>query len=98
MVDSNMRCRYSLTIMLTVRQLKELRSMQVDEPNKLRKAMELAGVTQVQIAAAVGVTQPHVSDIANGKYTALPIETARRFSNFFGCTIDDLFPARQAVA
>lgn len=83
---------------LTPRQLKELQRAHVDEPNKVRKAIELAGVTQTQVADAVGLTQPHVSEIANGKYTSLPLETARRLAGYFGCSIDELFPAREAVA
>jgi hypothetical protein len=44
--------------------------------------MRLAEVTQVQLAAAVGLTQPRISEICNGRYGegGLPVETARRLS------------------
>lgn len=83
--------------MLTDEQLATLKATSTSgAANRLTQAMELVGVTQVQIAQAVGHTQPYVSSIVNGKYSALPIETARKFSDFFGCAIEDLFPARDA--
>lgn len=61
--------------------------------------MQLAGVTQVQVAEAVGLTQGYVSKLARGQYTSeLPGDTMRRFADLFGCAIEDLFPSRQAVA
>lgn len=68
------------------------------EPNRVKAAMQMAGITQVQLAAGVGLTQPQISEIANGNYTKLPLETAQRVAAFFGCSTDDLFPAREAVA
>lgn len=84
---------------LTKPQIRELQRASLDGPNKVRKAMGLAGVTQVQVARAIGITQPHVSEIVNGKYSSLPLDTARDFADFFGCALDDLFPRqRKAVA
>lgn len=80
---------------LTEQQVLELRHSELEGPNKLRKAIKLARVTQVEVAAAVGIRQPHVSEIANGNYSSLPLETARDLATFFGCTIDDLFPRPQ---
>lgn len=60
--------------------------------------MQLSGQTQVQVAAGVGLTQPQISAISNGNYTRLPLETAQQLANYFGCTTDDLFPARVEVA
>ena len=62
--------------------------------------MELAGLTQVQLAEAVRSTQPRISAICNGRFAedGLPVEVARRYADFFGCDIDDLFPAKQEVA
>lgn len=66
--------------------------------NRIAKAMELAGVTQVEIAATTGYTQSYVSRVKNGLYSNLPGETMRTFAEYFGCQIEDLFPAREAVA
>ena len=62
--------------------------------------MRLARVTQVQVAAAIGVTQSHISEIANGNYSSLPLDTAQDIAGFFGpdVTTDDIFPSRIAVA
>jgi len=60
--------------------------------------MELAAVTQVQIAERIGLTQSYISKVKNGDYTDLPGETMRAFAEYFGCAIEDLFPAREAVA
>ena len=84
--------------MLDQKQIKKLRAARVSEPNKLKKAIELAGVTQEQVAAGIRSSQPHVTEIANGNYSKLPLETARSLAKFFGCAIEDLFPAREAVA
>jgi len=54
--------------------------------------MELAGLTQVRLAADVSMSQPQISEIVNGNYGRLPLETARSLSHFFGCSVDDMFP------
>ena len=67
--------------------------------NRLRQAMDLAGVTQVQLAEAIGRPQPEISKVCLGKYGAsgLPVERARPLAEFFGCSIEDLFPATKAA-
>lgn len=77
--------------MLSEQQLVILRS----EPaaNRVAKAILLAGVTQTVLAEAVGLTQPYVSDVARGQYQTITVENARKFARFFGCGIEDLFPA-----
>ena len=52
-----------------------------------------AGVTQVTLAAASGVTQAYVSDVARQRYSRITLASARKFTRFFGCPIDDLFPS-----
>lgn len=86
-------------MLLNDQQLEELRACDATSvPNRLKKAMELLDVTHVQVAQGVGTSQPNLTDISNGKYSRLPLETARRLATYFGCTIEDLFPAREAVA
>lgn len=79
--------------MLNIDQLTELRESPA-APNRLVKAMALDGKTQVEVAAAVGVGQPHISDICKGNYKKLPLDVAQRLASLFGpdCTVDDLFP------
>lgn len=82
---------------LTVEQLARLRDGAA-EPNRLGAAMRLAEVTQVGLAQSVGLTQSHISEIKNGNYRRLPIDTAAKLAGYFGCAIEDLFPSKDAVA
>jgi transcriptional regulator with XRE-family HTH domain len=82
--------------MLTEQQRRRLRRAPLNGPNKVALAMDLVQpkVTQIQLAAALHMTQPTVSRVRNGKYERLPGETMRAFAGFFACSIEDLFPAR----
>lgn len=82
--------------MLTRKQLAELRRRK-DGPNRVGAAMEMAGLTQVQVAQKIGCTQPNVSRIVTGQYTGA-LDTTRALAELFGCHIEDLFPSREAVA
>lgn len=85
--------------MLKRTQVVRLRNAPIlDTPNKVALAMKLAGVTQVQVAAGVGLTQASVSRIRNGGYVDLPLSTLRNFAAYFGCQIEDLFPVGEEVA
>ena len=66
--------------------------------NRVAKAMELSGITQVELAAAIGTTQSNISEIKTGQYEDLPLETTRALADHFGCSIEDLFPAARAIA
>lgn len=81
--------------MLSEQQLAQLRKAPA-EPNRVRRAMELLELTQVQVADGVGVTQSHINKIVNGNYTSLPLDTAQRLAEYFGCPTDLLFPSRAA--
>ena len=78
--------------MLTADQLARLRAS--SRRNRVATAMSLAGVTQMTVAAAVGLTQAYVSDVARGRYSTITVANAQKFTRFFGCSIDDLFPPR----
>lgn len=84
--------------MLSREQVETLKRSRVRSRNRLAKAMELAGVTQVKVAEKTGFTQSYISRVLNGRYSDLPGETMRTFADVFGCHIEDLFPAREAVA
>ena len=76
--------------MLTEQQLAILRS--APSTNRVAKAISVAGVTQVTVADAVGLPQPYVSDVARQRYRTTTVENARKFADYFGCSIADLFP------
>ena len=81
----------------TPSQLRQLRRADANG-NRVRAARHLSGLTQVQLSRALGCTQSWLSDIERQRWASTDVETARRLSQFFGCTIEDLFPARQAVS
>lgn len=84
---------------LTAKQLKELKAAPAGEAgNRVAVALRLAGLTQVQMAAEIGESQPAVSDIVRGRYGDTSLTKARKFAEFFGCAIEDLFPAPEAKA
>ena len=83
---------------LTSKHLRQLRDSPLDGWNRVARAIELSGVTQMDIADAIGVPQPYVSAVARQLYQTITVENAHKFADYFGCTIDDLFPAREAVA
>lgn len=73
--------------------LRKLRRQPVQGKNRVKFGLRLAGLTQVQAAAALNISQPHVSKIVRGKYEDLPLETTRGLAELIGCPIEDLFPA-----
>ena len=76
--------------MLTKQQLEIVRSE--PGPNRMARAMGLTRVTQTTLANAIGLSQPYVSDVIRGRYRTITVANARKFANFFGCSIEDLFP------
>lgn len=96
-VDSNITFRY-IPFVLSESKLQRLRRSRLKGANKVKLAIELAETTQVRVAEAVGHKQPYISSIANGQYSAIPLETARVLADHFGCSIEDLFPARRDEA
>ena len=77
--------------MLTEQQFAALRSELGS--TRVAKAMALAGVAQVTLAKALRLTQPYVSDVARGRYRTTTVENGWKFSAYFGCRIEDLFPS-----
>ena len=82
--------------MLTDTQLAALRA--APGANRVGKAIALAGVTQGTVAAALGFPQPYISDVARSRYRTITVENARKFAHYFGCSIEDLFPAPRKAA
>ena len=81
--------------MLSRTQLTELRGAPATT-SRVGVAIRLLNVTQMVVAAATGLPQPYVSDVARGRYQTITVENARKFAEFFGCAIEDLFPRRVA--
>ncbi len=80
---------------LTPQQRRELLKSNVGASgNRIAKAKELAGLTQAELADQIGLTQPYVSDVERGRHTTITLDNARKFADFFGCSIEDLFPSR----
>lgn len=82
---------------LTAAQLRRLKGTTANG-NRVREARKLAGLTQQQLADELGFTQTGLSDLERQRYGSTTVETARKFAEFFGCAIEDLFPAKQEVA
>lgn len=78
---------------LSLKALRELRGHQDGSSNRLAKAIELATVTQQALAEATGLTQAYVSNVARQQYETITVTNAYKFARFFGCAIEDLFPA-----
>jgi transcriptional regulator with XRE-family HTH domain len=83
---------------LTSHQLKRLRGARNTVGNRLQLAIDLAGETQMGLARVVGMSNTYISDTARGRYHDISLEKARIFAEHFGCAIEDLFPAREAIA
>jgi transcriptional regulator with XRE-family HTH domain len=82
---------------LTPKQLKRLRGADWDGNNKIRLAMTLAGLTQVELGELMGIPQSQVSKDIN-KTQRVTLAKSRIYARFFGCAIDDLFAASEEEA
>jgi len=81
----------------TTVQLRELRLGDIEATgNRLARAMQLAELTQAQLAESLNLTQPYVSDVARGRHATITVENAHKFASYFGVSIEDLFPSRAA--
>lgn len=64
--------------------------------NRIAQAMELLEVTQSAVADATGLNQQYVSDVYRGANGTIGVDNAHKFAQYFGCTIEILFPAKPA--
>jgi DNA-binding XRE family transcriptional regulator len=62
------------------------------DANRVGKAIELAGVTQRTVARAIDVPESYVSDLVRQRYRGITVLNAHKVAQFFGCSIEDLFP------
>jgi DNA-binding XRE family transcriptional regulator len=85
--------------MLSNEQLQTLRAEPIGGArNKVRRARELAGLTQVQLGQRIRKTQAFISAIEIGDYADMALTTSQDLARELGCTVDDIFPMREAVA
>jgi hypothetical protein len=82
---------------LTKDQIERLRKART-VGNRIAKAVELADVKLTEVSAATGLPYVYVSDVSRNRWQTITVENAHKFANYFGCAIEDLFPAREAVA
>lgn len=56
----------------------------------VKDARKQSGITQEELAKAVGVTRQTIISLENGRYTA-SLGLAHKFAEFFGVKIEDIF-------
>lgn len=62
--------------------------------NRIKEFRQERGLTQDELALAVGVSRQSINSIERNRYVpSLPL--ALRFARFFGCSTDDLFDLEQ---
>ncbi len=84
--------------MLTRTQCRRLRETPLNgAPNRIEAAIKLAGTTQEAVEPATGIAQSTISKLASGSSMNPTLATVHRLTAFFGCTVEDLFPARDTV-
>lgn len=84
-------------VMLSKHQVRRLRATPLgDAPNRLRLAMDALEVTEEQVEAGCGVSQSNINKLLNGNRPNPSRDTMSRLAQFFGCLMDDLFPATEA--
>lgn len=62
----------------------------MDITNHLKEYREDEGLTQVELATAVGVTRQTINSIERGRYNP-SLELAFKLAAHFECAIEDLF-------
>jgi len=84
---------------MTPKQLADLRNRSARKTgNRLAAAFEIVDRSQADCVRATRFTAQYVSDMVRGRFQNISLDNARTFAEYFGCQIEDLFPAREAVA
>ena len=58
--------------------------------NKIRELREQRGLTQLQVAYAVGTTPQTIYNIESGKTKSPSLETVKAIARFYGVPIEEL--------
>jgi transcriptional regulator with XRE-family HTH domain len=80
---------------LTKQQVRRLRHLSPRTGNRIEAAREMLEVTQEQVESSTGLRQSYISAVERGAYKSVTVNKARIFANYFGCSIEDLFPANE---
>ena len=64
---------------------------------RLGRAIDLAGITQHQVALGVECSDSYVSELVKGQYETVTLDMAWKLADFFQCRIEDLFPNPEEV-
>jgi DNA-binding XRE family transcriptional regulator len=83
---------------LTTEQLAALQAVPLTGRNRLKVAFALLDVTQRVAVKTTGITPQRMSGLVKGNYHSVTLPEAEQLADFFGCAIEDLFPAAEAVA
>jgi putative transcriptional regulator len=62
--------------------------------NQIRSYRQARGLTQDDLAQAVGVSRQSINAIERGRYTP-SLALALRFAQFFRCSMDELFQLKE---
>jgi DNA-binding XRE family transcriptional regulator len=83
---------------LSADQLAALRAVPIGSmPNKLRVAIALVQAKQMEIAAETGYPAQSLSRLVTGQVGDPELATCHKLAAYFGCYIEDLFPAKVAA-
>jgi transcriptional regulator with XRE-family HTH domain len=84
---------------MTQKQLQQIRAERVGHTgNRIAAAFRITERPQMDCAREFDLTPQYISDVKAGRFQNISVENAHKFAAFFGCAIEDLFPAREAVA
>jgi transcriptional regulator with XRE-family HTH domain len=83
--------------MLETKAVKALQAAEVpDAGNRVALAIELLKKKQGEVAEDLEMTQSQLSDICRGRFPDPKLSTMRKLADYFGCSLDDLFPSKAA--
>lgn len=83
---------------LTKAQLRRLQQTEAAHGNRVEAARRMLNLSQLAMQEQAGIRQTYISAVERGNYRTVTVDSARRFAEFFGCTIEDLFPSEQEAA
>ena len=78
---------------MTTEELDRLRRKECRTGNRLAAAFEIAKRSQADCVRETRFTAQYVSDMVRGRFQNISLDNARLFATWFGCAIEDLFPA-----
>jgi putative transcriptional regulator len=77
--------------------MQEIKSMKVRIVNRIKEFRNERGLTQQELARAVGVSRQSIISIERGRYVP-SLELALKFSAFFRTATDDLFAREEKTS